>query len=196
MKIKFISSLAVALFLAGCSAGEKSGNKSAPIVSNKLGDVKSYAMQQDEEFSSDDLNFEGIENFSEEVKSEVSLLKHKVYFGFDRFSVSGDNKKYVQDNAKFLVKNPNIPVMLTGNTDPRGSQSYNFHLGERRANAVKAMLVKEGVPESQLCTVSYGDLRPAVTPNRASIDWKKAYKLDRRVEFVYGQKCEGEINKK
>ena len=82
--------------------------------------------------------------------------------------------------------------MLTGNTDPRGSSSYNLHLGQRRAAAVKAMLIKEGVPAAQICTVSYGALRPAATVNNASGNWEKAYKLDRRVEFIYGQRCDGE----
>ena len=178
-----------ALLLSGCG-GERSD--AAPIVSHKLGDPSSYAMQDEEGFTGSNLDFDGSESLSPEARNELGMLKNKVYFGFDRFKVSGNNKSIVDKNAAFLSKHHDIPVMLTGNTDPRGSSSYNLHLGQRRADSVKSMLIKEGVSEGQICTVSYGELRPAATVDSSSGDWIKAYELDRRVEFVYGQRCEGE----
>jgi peptidoglycan-associated lipoprotein len=179
------------LLLSGCGA-ERSDKDAAPIVSHKLGDPSSYAMQDEEGFSGSNLDFDGSENLSPEARDELGMLKNKVYFGFDRFKVSGNNKSIVDKNAAFLSKHHDVPVMLTGNTDPRGSSSYNLHLGQNRADSVKSMLMKEGVSEKQICTVSYGELRPAATVDGSSGDWVKAYELDRRVEFVYGQKCEGE----
>ena len=181
------------VFLFGCSAGQRSDNGAAPIVSHKLGDVKSYAMQEDSDFSGDELNFEGSENFSQDMRAQIGHLNKKVYFGFDKFKVSSKDSAVVKQNAGFLLNNSDIPVMLTGNTDPRGSSSYNLHLGQRRAESVKAMLAKEGVPKDQICTVSYGELRPAAIVDNASGNWEKAYKLDRRVEFIYGQRCDGAI---
>ena len=196
MRKNILSSIFVVGFssvlLYGCSAGERSDNDAAPIVSHKLGDVNSYAMQDGSDFSGDDLNFEGSENFSHDMREKIGHLNKKVYFGFDRFKVSAADSEIVKSNAAFLHNHSDIPVMLTGNTDPRGSSSYNLHLGQRRADSVKAMLIKEGVPADQICTVSYGELRPAATVNNASGNWEKAYKLDRRVEFIYGQRCDGE----
>ena len=81
--------------------------------------------------------------------------------------------------------------MLAGNTDPRGSQEYNFHLGQRRADAVKSYMLSQGVAGSQICTVSYGELRPAATPAQFGGDWKQAYAQDRRTEIFYGKECGG-----
>ena len=192
-KIISISLIGLAVgssLLSDCTGSRKGAD--APIVSNRLSDGShAYAINGDGSFSGDDMDFYGSEQFSPELREKIGHLSRKVYFGFDRFSVSSKERAIVQDNAVFLVQHPDIPVMLTGNTDPRGASSYNLHLGQRRADAVKKELLKDGVPASQICTVSYGELRPAATPDEFKGDWKKAYSLDRRVEFVYGQTCEG-----
>ena len=192
-KIISISLIGLAVgssLLSGCTGSRKGAD--APIVSNRLGDKShAYGISNDGSFSGDDMDFYGSEKFSPELREQIGHLSRKVYFGFDGFKVSSKARPEVQDNAVFLVQHPDIPVMLTGNTDPRGASSYNLHLGQRRADAVKKELLKDGVPASQICTVSYGELRPAATPDEFKGDWKKAYSLDRRVEFVYGQTCEG-----
>ena len=48
-----------------------------------------------------------------------------------------------------------------GIPDAHGSDDYNMALGERRANAVKEYLVREGgIAESRMTTISYGETRP------------------------------------
>jgi len=71
-------------------------------------------------------------------------------------------------------------VRLEGSTDERGSREYNIGLGERRAQAVRRALLLQGVAESQITTVSYGEERPAVTGHS-----EDAWAKNRRVEIVY-----------
>lgn len=47
-------------------------------------------------------------------------------------------------------------ILVSGFTDRLGSQQYNQKLSERRANAVKAYLVKKGVGSSQIDTIGMG----------------------------------------
>ena len=49
---------------------------------------------------------------------------------------------------------------ISGHTDRLGSPQYNQKLSERRANAVKAYLVKKGVDASKIETFSYGKTMP------------------------------------
>ena len=77
-------------------------------------------------------------------------------------------------------KNPAQKVRLEGHADERGSREYNIGLGERRGQAVRRALALQGVAETQLSTVSYGEERPAA----AGSD-EQAYGLNRRVEIVY-----------
>ena len=53
-------------------------------------------------------------------------------------------------------------VLVTGHTDRIGSDAYNQKLSERRANAVKAYLVSQGVDAARLQAVGKGESEPVV----------------------------------
>ena len=66
-------------------------------------------------------------------------------------------------------------VQVTGFTDPSGSAGYNQRLSLRRANAVAAVLVQDGVPQSALAVSGQGESSNAPTPGQ-----------DRRVDVTLG----------
>ena len=103
-----------------------------------------------------------------------------IYFDFDSSEIRPEFVSVVAAHARALARNASIRVRLEGHTDERGSPEYNIGLGERRAQAVRRALLLQGVAESQLATVSYGEERPAVT-GQIEAAWAK----NRRVEFVY-----------
>jgi peptidoglycan-associated lipoprotein len=108
------------------------------------------------------------------------LQSRTIYFDFDSSEIKGDYTAVIAAHAKYLVANPSVRVRLEGNTDERGSREYNIGLGERRAQAVRQALMLQGVADSQITTVSYGEERPAVTGHTEAA-WSK----DRRVDIVY-----------
>ena len=83
-----------------------------------------------------------------------------VYFDFDRYEVRGDARQTLDKQAAWLGRYPQIRVRIEGNCDDRGTRDYNFALGARRAEAVKAYLVERGVPSSRVDTISYGKEKP------------------------------------
>ena len=111
---------------------------------------------------------------------EGLLANRIVYFDFDRSDIRADSQSVVAAHAAYLSKNPAQKVRLEGHADERGSREYNIGLGERRGQAVRRALLLQGVAETQLSTVSYGEERPAV----AGSD-EQAYAANRRVEIVY-----------
>jgi peptidoglycan-associated lipoprotein len=108
------------------------------------------------------------------------LSKRIVYFDLDRAEIRADSSSVVAAHAAYLAKNPAQKVRLEGHADERGSREYNIGLGERRGQSVRRALALQGVAETQLSTVSYGEERPAA----AGSD-EQAYSLNRRVEIVY-----------
>src|SRR5947207_11334560 len=58
-------------------------------------------------------------------------------------------------------------VLVTGHTDPIGSQAYNQKLSERRANAVRDYLVSKGVAKDKIETLGMGKTQPI--PDRKSV---------------------------
>jgi peptidoglycan-associated lipoprotein len=116
----------------------------------------------------------GIENMSTVDSSAYS----PVYFAFDSYAVaSGENSK-VRSLASNLQSNIGRAVILQGHTDERGSREYNIALGERRALAVREVLISMGISPDRIQTLSYGAELPAVAGSDES-----AYSLNRRVEF-------------
>ncbi len=84
----------------------------------------------------------------------------RVYFDFDSFSIRGDAKPVLDAQSSWLSRYPAVTVRIEGNADERGTQEYNFALGERRANAVRDYLVSHGVAAARISVVSYGKERP------------------------------------
>jgi len=116
---------------------------------------------------------------------EIERLKQTgmiVYFDYDRAEIKAEFVPIIAAHAKFLNGNAQRKVRLEGHSDERGSREYNIGLGERRAQAVRRALMLQGVTDTQITTVSYGEERPAVAGSDET-----AYARNRRVELVYGR---------
>jgi peptidoglycan-associated lipoprotein len=110
----------------------------------------------------------------------AQLKNRTIYFDFDSSEIRSDYNTLISAHARYLASNASIRVRIEGNTDERGSREYNIGLGERRAQAVRRALMLQGVAESQITTVSYGEERPAVTGHS-----EEAWSKNRRAEVVY-----------
>lgn len=100
-----------------------------------------------------------------------------VYFSLDSTQISSEYQSALSAGAGAL-KAASGRVLIEGHCDERGSEEYNFALGERRANSVRKYLYNLGVPMNQMDVVSYGEARPAVSGYGES-----AWRLNRRAEF-------------
>lgn len=102
-----------------------------------------------------------------------------VRFGFDEAVLSPDAMAVVNENAEWLKDRPTVKVQIEGHTDERGTAEYNLALGERRAKAVREALVRLGVEDARIKTISYGEETP-VAQGHDEAAWAE----NRRAEFV------------
>ena len=79
----------------------------------------------------------------------------------------------------FLQKYPERRVLIEGHTDSVGSDAYNLDLSQRRADAVRDFLLRNGVNAAQLTTRGYGKASPV-----ASNDTAEGRQRNRRVELI------------
>jgi peptidoglycan-associated lipoprotein len=86
----------------------------------------------------------------------IANIGDRVFFQFDRSALSGSADATLGRQAAWLAKYPTVDVLVAGNADERGTETYNLALGERRANAVRDYLVVQGISESRIQTISYG----------------------------------------
>ena len=115
------------------------------------------------------------------LKDPNSILsKRSIYFDFDEAAIKDQYRPIIEAHAKYLQINKNARVTLQGNTDERGTREYNIALGQRRADAVKKMMVLYGAQEIQIETVSFGKEKP----RREGHD-ETAWTENRRVDIVH-----------
>ncbi len=104
------------------------------------------------------------------VNVEYNNALKTIHFNFDKYNVRSEDAPLMQQNASWLKANPNVNVIVEGNTDERGTNEYNMALGERRAKAGKDYLVNLGIDANRVSTVSFGEERP-VNPGHDETAW-------------------------
>lgn len=114
----------------------------------------------------------------------ANLLSQRiVYFAYDSSSIPDDALPMIKAHAQYLANNSSVTFTLEGHADERGTREYNIALGERRADAVRRMLMANGVSSSQVNVISYGEERPAKQGHS-----EEAWQYNRRAVFAYSGK--------
>ncbi len=111
---------------------------------------------------------------------EMAGMLKTIYFDYDKSNIRSDQRTGLDKNAEFLLINPEVNVLLEGHCDERGTVEYNFALGGRRATSVKDYMIKKGIVEHRLATLSKGEEEPAAPGHNEEV-WAK----NRRVEFIF-----------
>ncbi len=86
-----------------------------------------------------------------------------VFFDFDKADLKSDAKAIVGQAAQAFPKSQGVTrIQATGHADRAGSDTYNMRLSQRRAQAVKDELVKQGVPANVISVIAKGEREPLV----------------------------------
>lgn len=95
----------------------------------------------------------------------VANVGDRVFYAFDQSTLSSDSDATLAHQAAWLSKYPSVNVLVAGNADERGTETYNLALAQKRANAARDYLVAQGVATSRLSTISYGKDCPVAAGN-------------------------------
>jgi len=113
-------------------------------------------------------------NFDEKVQT--------IYFDFDKSNIRADQTANLEGNASYLKDFADLKICIEGHCDERGTNEYNFALGQRRASSVREFLISRGVAADRLSVVSKGEEEPA-DPGHNEAAWAK----NRRALFLVTQ---------
>lgn len=154
-KLVLVSTVAAALFMAGCSSKSPEVDMSADV--NKAN--------------------QGVISAAERLNSLQAQVQN-VYFDFDKFSIRPDMQSVINQNASIFNQAGNYKVMVEGNCDEWGSDEYNYALGVKRAKAAKDALIAQGIAADRIEITSNGESKPVCTEKTKSCDAQ-----NRRDEF-------------
>src|SRR5512138_173509 len=104
-----------------------------------------------------------LEKIAEVKRTEQGLLvnmKNDILFDTNKDVVKPEGVTELGKMGDILAKYSDDRVQIGGHTDSQGDPKYNQGLSERRAAAVKAVLVSRGVQEQQIIVTGYGETKP------------------------------------
>jgi peptidoglycan-associated lipoprotein len=107
-----------------------------------------------------------------------AFVEENIHFDFDKYVLTPKAMMILDEKAAYLREHPEVRVLVEGHCDERGTNEYNLALGDRRANSAKNYLVKSGVADSRITTISYGEEQPLCMDHAESCWWK-----NRRAQF-------------
>jgi outer membrane protein OmpA-like peptidoglycan-associated protein len=95
----------------------------------------------------------------------MGASNYTVYFAFNSATLTPDARKIVGE-AAMSAKHGSAQLVVDGYTDLSGTAQYNMGLSMRRADAVRAALVADGISPRRISVHAFGKTHPAVpTPD-------------------------------
>ncbi|MEA1919553.1 MAG: OmpA family protein, partial [Campylobacterota bacterium] len=85
--------------------------------------------------------------------------KVPVRFDFNSADLKSELSK-LSDVLDFMQKNPSSSITILGHTDKVGSQKFNLKLSKKRAQAVRAFLVGNGIESARIKMIAKGKIEP------------------------------------
>jgi outer membrane protein OmpA-like peptidoglycan-associated protein len=102
-----------------------------------------------------------------------------VLFSIDSAVLSGSARGALDEVASVFIEHPKTAIISQGHTDSTGSEEHNQDLSERRARAVANYLVGQGVDDSRITSIGYGEGHPV-----ASNETDSGRRANRRVDLL------------
>ncbi|MDY0233220.1 MAG: peptidoglycan-associated lipoprotein Pal [Sulfurimonas sp.] len=180
MKKIIISSVAMALLVfSGCADKEPVVDERVQqeVVAQEVESVRTEVVSGEDSSIGENAMYGS--DSSEMNMANLEKELSTVYFDFDKFNIRSDMQEKVTNNSTVAKGTASsYTIKLEGNCDEWGSDEYNFALGLKRASSVKKALVSEGVSETRITMVSYGESNPVCTDKT-----KECWSKNRRVDF-------------
>jgi outer membrane protein OmpA-like peptidoglycan-associated protein len=92
----------------------------------------------------------------------VIQKNYMVFFDFDKSTITPQAAQIITEAAAASTQSGATKINVTGYTDRAGTVKYNIGLSWRRAKAVRAALVKRGVPNDEIVIQGRGESDPLV----------------------------------
>ena len=91
------------------------------------------------------------------VPAQAPARSYLVFFDWDKANLTDRARQIIKEAADNSTHVQYTRIEVNGYTDTSGTPQYNMGLSIRRANAVKAELIKDGVPANAITTQGFGE---------------------------------------
>jgi outer membrane protein OmpA-like peptidoglycan-associated protein len=103
-----------------------------------------------------------------------------IFFDYDKAEIREEYKSYLKTMAQIVLSHSDLRIKVTGHTDGDGSDSYNLDLSKRRAQAILAFFLEQGLTAERV-EIDFQGKRNPIAPNNTS----EGKQRNRRVDFAF-----------
>ncbi|MGB0404182.1 MAG: OmpA family protein [Salibacteraceae bacterium] len=88
----------------------------------------------------------------------------RLYFDFDKSELGYGEKVRLNELIGFIKQNPKASIYISGHTDSKGNEDYNYNLSVKRAESAKSLILEKGVT-NKIRTFGFGESAPFIKEN-------------------------------
>jgi outer membrane protein OmpA-like peptidoglycan-associated protein len=136
-------------------------------------------VEEAEELTEEDMEEAEEDSEAQARQDELNGFLQPIFFNFDRAEIRADQIEVLEQNLSLLEENSDLQILVGGHADRQGNAQYNQRLSLKRAEKVKAWLLKNGISADRITVEAYGETKPHVNTGKES-DWES----DRFVEIT------------
>jgi outer membrane protein OmpA-like peptidoglycan-associated protein len=162
-----VAGLSLILLLVGCPAASP---LAATARFERPTDAERNSLELQKQL--DELLFRG-------PKANVIMPRGDLFFSSGTEELDFMSRTHLEELAAFLIRCPRCTVAVEGHTDSVGNREANHRLSLRRADVVKAYLVRRGVDPAAVSVFGKGEGSP-LTENGSG----EGRQWNRRVEVI------------
>jgi outer membrane protein OmpA-like peptidoglycan-associated protein len=165
----------------GAIIGRKAGNTAVgAIIGGAIGGTAGALIGRKMDRQAEEIK-QSIPNAEVIREGEGIIVKFDsgILFDVNQYALKTNARSNIENLANSLKNNPETTILIVGHTDATGSDAYNQKLSVRRAEAVRAYTLLQGVASSRLSTEGRGESE-SISDNTT----EEGRALNRRVEIV------------
>ncbi len=135
------------------------------VMNEEINDLRTIVAAKDVELVSLADELLDVQNQLNEARNQqaqaagqtINILESVIAFPFNQSDVETSQMPSLEHAANYLKNNPDASITINGYASPEGTEDYNLQLSQRRADAVKNILVdKYGISASRINAIGHG----------------------------------------
>ncbi len=102
------------------------------------------------------------------ITIEKPIVLENILYDFDKDVIKPEAEPDLQTVFELMTEYPDMVIELSSHTDNRGNDAYNKDLSQRRAEAARRWLMRQGIPRERILAVGYGESVPQMVSAKAA----------------------------